>query len=46
MKNRDLDINKHLSLGLNYSHFFAEQVITQAGGHDTDYVRTQLNVVF
>jgi len=40
------EINKHLSLGLSYSHFFAGQVIIEAGGHDSDYIRTQLNVVF
>lgn len=44
--NMEWEINKHLSLGLSYSHFFAGQVITEAGGHDGDYVRTQLNVVF
>jgi hypothetical protein len=44
--NMEWEINKHLSLGLSYSHFFAGQVITEAGGHDSDYVRTQLNIVF
>ncbi len=44
--NIDWEINKHVSLGFSYSHFFAGQVITEAGGHDTDYVRSQLNVVF
>lgn len=44
--NMEWEINKHLSLGLSYSHFFAGQVITEAGGHDSDYIRTQLNVVF
>ncbi|WP_426991730.1 alginate export family protein [Methylomonas sp. CM2] len=44
--NIEWEIDKHFSLGLSYSHFFAEQVITEAGGRDTDYVRTQFNAVF
>ena len=40
------EINNYLSLGLSYSHFFAGLEITEAGGHDSDYVRTQLNIVF
>ena len=44
--NAEWEINKHLSLGLGYSHFFAGQEITEAGGHDSDYARMQLNVVF
>lgn len=44
--NVDWEINKHVSLGFSYSHFFAGQVITEAGGHDTDYVRSQANVIF
>ncbi|MGZ4979083.1 MAG: alginate export family protein [Methylobacter sp.] len=44
--NLDWEINKHLGLGLSYSHFLAGQVIEQAGGNDTDYFRAQLNFVF
>lgn len=44
--NIEWEIDKHFSLGFSYSHFFAEQVITEAGGRDTDYVRTQFNAVF
>lgn len=44
--NVDWKINKHLGLGLSYSHFFAGQVIEQAGGKDTSYFKAQLNFVF
>ncbi|MGZ8193141.1 MAG: alginate export family protein [Methylobacter sp.] len=44
--NLDWKINKHLGLGLSYSHFFAGKVIGQAGGKDADYFRAQLNFVF
>jgi hypothetical protein len=44
--NVDWEINKYVSLGFSYSHFFAGQVITEAGGHDTDYLRSQVNVAF
>ncbi len=44
--NIDWEINKHVSLGFSYSHFFAGQVIIEAGGHASDYVRTQLKLCF
>ncbi|MGJ0484420.1 MAG: alginate export family protein [Methylomicrobium sp.] len=44
--NVDWEINKHLGLGLSYSHFFAGQVIEQAGGKDTSYFKAQLSFVF
>lgn len=44
--NVDWEINRHLGLGLSYSHFFAGEVIDQAGGSDTDYFKAQLNFVF
>jgi hypothetical protein len=42
----DWQINKHLELGLSYSHFFVGQVINQAGGSNADYFRAQFNIVF
>lgn len=44
--NMDWEINRHLGLGLSYSHFFAGEVIDHAGGNDTDYFKAQMNVAF
>jgi hypothetical protein len=44
--NVEWEINKHLGLGLSYSHFFAGQVIEQAGGNYADYFKAQFNFVF
>jgi Alginate export len=44
--NMDWEINRHLGLGLSYSHFFAGEVIDHAGGNDTDYIKAQVNFAF
>ena len=44
--NLDWRIQRHISLGASYVHFFTGHYIHEAGGHDVDYVSTTLTFVF
>ncbi|MCO5786222.1 hypothetical protein DHB74_07645 [Pseudomonas sp. G11-1] len=42
----DYQWGRHLKLDLSVSHFFAEEVIKQAGGGDVDFFKTQIEWKF
>ena len=42
----DYQLNRHITLDISYSHFFAQEVIHNAGGEDIDYIKTEVNWTF
>ena len=42
----DYQWNRHLGMDVSYSHFFARQVITRAGGDDVDFFKVQVEWKF
>jgi hypothetical protein len=44
--NLEWQIQRHLSFGASYVHFFTGDYVESAGGHDVDYVSTTLTFIF
>ncbi len=42
----DYQLNRYVALDLNYSHFFTGDVIDDAGGHDINFLKLELNITF
>lgn len=42
----DYQVNKHLRFDISYSHFFADEVIKNAGGKDINYFKAQMDITF
>lgn len=42
----DYQWNRHLSMDVSYSHFFAREVIDRAGGDDVDFFKFQIELKF
>jgi hypothetical protein len=44
--NLQWQIQRHLTFGASYVHFFTGSYVVNAGGHDLDYVSTTLTFLF
>jgi len=44
--NMDWHIQKHVTFGASYVHFFTSDYVHTAGGHDVDYVSTTISFLF
>jgi hypothetical protein len=44
--NLDWHIQKHVTFGASYVHFFTSDYVHAAGGHDVDYVSTTISFLF
>ncbi|WP_090334229.1 alginate export family protein [Nitrosomonas sp. Nm51] len=42
----DYRLSRYVALGLSYSHFFAGEVIDNAGGRNTNFLKLELNITY
>ena len=42
----DYRVNRYMTMDFSYSHFFAGEVIDNAGGEDIDYVKLEIEILF